>query len=258
MKLIAIVRAKNNIRTIGLCLQRLSDLVDEIIIVDNGSTDGTLDEYKRFPKIIKILYSNGYDEGRDKRALLAETKLHDPDWILLIDHDEVFEKNLTRNILESYMRSNYDSVSFRMCNFWLNDRDCRYDGYWFLYALRPQRQMWRNVPEAHFPEIKIHAGFVQGIGSKQYISPYRLKHYGYSFLPEAKAKYEFYKKLDPDYKNNYAHADPDGRALTYRYREFDNRTINAIWIYLASWLSSILTAVVLFKRKYFGKLKFFK
>lgn len=258
MKLVAILRARNNIRTIGLCLQRLSDLTDEIIVVDNNSTDGTLEIYKRFPKIVTILHSKDYHEGRDKIMLLAEAKKRNPDWILLIDHDEVFEKHLTRKIMERYMHSNYDFVLFRICNYWLNERDCRYDGYWFLYTLRAQRQMWRNVPGTYFPDIKIHAGLVRGIGPRRYVSPYRLKHYGYSFLPEVRAKYDFYKTLDPDYKDNYAHIDPDGKALTYRYREFDSRIINTIWIYLASWISSILTFAVRFKRTYLGKLKFFK
>lgn len=258
MKLVAIVRAKNNIRTIGLCLQRLSDLADEIIVIDNESTDGTLQEYQRFPKIVSILHSTGYHEGRDKIILLAEAKKRNPDWILLIDHDEVFEPHLTRAIIEKYMRSNYDLIGFRLCHFWLNMEYCRFDGYWFLYTLRPQRQMWRNVPGSFFPDTRIHAGWVQGIGSRTYISPYRLKHYGYSFLPEVRAKYEFYKNFDPDYKDKYAHIDPNSRVMTYRYREFDHRVLNTIWIYLASWVSSILTSAVLFKRKYFGKLKFFR
>ena len=54
MKLIGIMHVKDAIRTIEECLEKLSSLVDEIIIVDNGSTDGTLETYKKFSKIAKL------------------------------------------------------------------------------------------------------------------------------------------------------------------------------------------------------------
>ncbi|MFH1769746.1 MAG: glycosyltransferase [Parcubacteria group bacterium] len=257
MKLVAILRAKDNIQTIGLCLQRLSDLTDGIIVADNDSTDGTLEIYKRFPKIKKVLHTKGYHEGRDKILLLDEAKKENPDWILVIDHDEVFEKHLTRNIMENYMKSHYDHIVFRLCNYWLDDIHCRIDRYWFLYSFRPQRQMWRNVPSAHFPNNHIHCGWILGIGQKRYISPYRLKHYGYSDPKQVKDKFDFYRKEEPDYKNKFEHLDPSIKAITYKYREFDNRFINTVWIYLFSWIASILAWIVEFKRKHVKGVRFF-
>jgi len=89
MKIVAILRIKNEILVINKCLAKLSELVDEIIVLDNGSTDGTQNVYVNFPKITKILHTEGYDEGRDKVMLLDEARKTNPDWILWIDGDEV-------------------------------------------------------------------------------------------------------------------------------------------------------------------------
>ena len=117
MKLVSILRIKDQIQTIDECLTKLSELVDEIIVLDNCSTDGTFDVYKKYPKIIEILQTVGFDEGRDKIMLLDAAKKRSPDWIMWIDADEVFEKHFTRTIIESYMNSSYNRITFRMCNF---------------------------------------------------------------------------------------------------------------------------------------------
>ena len=103
MKLIAILRIKDQILTIDECLSKLSTIADSIIILDNGSTDGTLKKYKNYPKVIDIIQTIGYDEGRDKIILLEEAKNASPDWILWIDGDEVFEDHFTREVAEKYM-----------------------------------------------------------------------------------------------------------------------------------------------------------
>lgn len=180
MKLIAILRIKNAILTIEECLTNLSQLCDEIVIVDNGSTDGTLAVYKRFPKIVKIAQTRGFDESRDRNLVLALARRRRPDWLLWIDADEVFEPKLAREVLEKYMVTpGLNRVRFRMFNFWLSKEKFRVDSKWLFYTARPQRSMWRDTPEAHFSERKFHGGEILGIEGKSIVSPYRIKHFGY-------------------------------------------------------------------------------
>ena len=105
MNLVAILRIKDQAATIDECLSKLSKLADQIIVLDNGSTDGTLEAYRRYPKIVNILHTTGFNEGRDKIMLLDEAKKSKADWILWIDADEIFEEHMTRKVMESYMRS---------------------------------------------------------------------------------------------------------------------------------------------------------
>ncbi|MEK9183541.1 MAG: glycosyltransferase, partial [Patescibacteria group bacterium] len=139
MKLVAILRVKDEILWIRECLSKLSELADEIIVLDNGSTDGTLEVISEFNKVVKILHTEGYHEGRDKCLLLEEAKKRTPDWIIWIDGDEVFEKHFTRAVIDSYMKSRYNKILFKLCHFWLNKEYFRIDGPLFAYTVGPQR-----------------------------------------------------------------------------------------------------------------------
>jgi len=240
MKLVAILRAKNEILVIRNCLSRLSELVNEIIVLDNGSTDGTLNAYKEFPKVVKILQTEEYHEGRDKILLLEEAKKRNPDWILWIDSDEIFEKHFTRNVIEKYMQSKHNRITFRLCHFWQSEKRCRIDKVFFLYSLHPQRSMWRNVPVAYFKDQKMHNGDIRGIKGGYYISPYRLKHYGYVFKEKTKNKMNAYEKIDKSGDRVYDHLDPQKKFLTYPFFEFNNKTINYLWILFFKYLCNIL------------------
>lgn len=241
MKLCAILRIKNQIDTIDECMSKLSEIVDSIIVLDNGSSDGTLEKYAQYPKISRVLQTEGFDEGRDKIMLLESAKEIDPDWILWIDADEVFEKYFTREVAEGYMKSKYDRVTFRMCNFWLSKKRCRYDKEYYLYTLHPQRSMWRNMPGTYFKNMKIHNGDIQGVTGKTYISPYRLKHYGYVDRKKIEEKVKIYTAADinksRDYKNTIGSID---YYKTFTFVEFDNRMLNVLYIYFYKYACNTL------------------
>ena len=230
MKLIAILRIKDEILYIERCLSRLTSLVDEIIILDNGSTDGTLDVYPKFSKIVKVLQTEGFDEGRDKIMLLDAAKKRNPDWILWIDGDEEMEESLDRSVLDSYMNSKYNKVSFRMCNFWLSEKLYRIDGKYFGYTLHPQRSMWRNIETAYFRDRLIHNGDIFGIDKPFFVSPYRIKHYGYANAEKMRKKYELYKAVDKSSSRDYEHLNPDVSTIRIPYISFKNKIANKIFI----------------------------
>src|SRR3989344_4244910 len=257
MKLIGVMHVKDAIRTIDECLGKLSLLADEIIMVDNGSTDGTLEVFKNYPKIVSLLHTEGYHGGRDVRLLLEEAKKRNPDWILLIDSDEVFEKHLTRKIIEKYMLSNYSRVTFRMYNFWLSKEKFRIDRDWLFYTLEPQRQMFRNLPGIYYQDIKVHYGPIQGITGPVYVSPYRIKHYGYVFRDEVERKIRMYRDIDKE--KDYATLDPNmGHIMYFPFIEFNNRFFNRVYISFQNWIAKLLDASIQFKRKYIRGYKFFK
>jgi glycosyltransferase involved in cell wall biosynthesis len=250
MKLVAILRIKDQIQTIDECLTKLSSFTDEIILLDNGSTDGTLEAYAKYPKVTKVLHTTGYDEGRDKIMLLEEAKKSTPDWILWIDADEIFEDHFTREVAESYMNSEFTRVTFRMCNFWLGKERCIYDGQYYLYNLHPQRSMWKNVPEAYFKNQKLHNGDIRGVVGKTYLSPYRLKHYGYVDRAKMQEKLDRYLTEDTSGVRDYkTFNDPNVPRKTYRFYEFKNKTLNTAYILLYKYICNFLWYLERAKRK---------
>lgn len=264
MKLVAMVRAKNSMLTFNESMEKLSSLVDEIVVLDNGSVDGTLEACKKFSKIVTIIRrndANDFHEGRDRNLMLAEAQKRHADWLILTDPDEVFEKHITREIMERYMQSGYDRVTFRMCHFWLSKRFCRFDRDWFLYTLRPQRQICRNREGIRFTDDIIHAG-LQGLGSRVHVSPYRIKHYGYVSKRNIDAKMPVFKAADPDHPEKYRscdleHKESTEHVLHYPFIELKNRAANYAYIACFKWLCDLLLFLVTVKRKYFHALKIF-
>ena len=70
------------------CLNSVKDIVDEIIIVDTGSKDKTIEIAKKFnAKIFHKPWNNDFSEARNE-SLKHATK----DWILVLDADEIINK----------------------------------------------------------------------------------------------------------------------------------------------------------------------
>ena len=266
MKLIAILRTKNSLLKLEDCLEKLSLVVDEIIIMDNGSTDGTIEVFKNFPKIVHVLYrddTSNFHEGRDMNILLEEAKKRNPDWITMAWPDEVFEKHLTRDVLERYMQSKYDCIGFRMCHFWRSIKYCRFDRDWFFYTLRPQRFIWRNLDGTYFKNIVIHPGGIQGIHSPVYTSPFRIKHYGYVSKEDVDRKLAVFRENDPTKLYKYVTADFENKEslthiLRYPFLEFDNKFVNYLYIIFYRLVCDVLVVAVKTKRRYFHNLKIFR
>lgn len=95
---------KNEILNIEECLQSIA-WADEIVIVDSGSTDGTLDVARRLgAKVISTADWPGF--GPQKNRALREASC---DWILSIDADERVTSDL-RQALEQAIASNEDAA----------------------------------------------------------------------------------------------------------------------------------------------------
>jgi glycosyltransferase involved in cell wall biosynthesis len=78
------VITKNEERHLARCLSSVSDIIDEIVIVDSGSTDNTIDVAKDFgAKIISINWIDDYSYARN----IAIESATQP-WIIFLDADE--------------------------------------------------------------------------------------------------------------------------------------------------------------------------
>ncbi|OPJ58357.1 tetratricopeptide repeat-containing glycosyltransferase family 2 protein [Clostridium oryzae] len=75
---------KNEEEYLPQCLESVKDVVDEIIIIDTGSTDRTIDIAKSYrAKVYPYKWNNNFSEARNE-SLKYATK----DWILILDADD--------------------------------------------------------------------------------------------------------------------------------------------------------------------------
>lgn len=218
-RIIAISRIKDSILTASEFLYRLSQLVDGVVIVDNGSTDGTEQVYQYFSDfVLDIRHTEGFDEGRDRQLCLEAARAFNPDWILYLDSDELIEYGVTRRQLEALVeRSDCDLYRMRLFHFWNSKSHHRFDGRFIPYTLHYQPRLCRNVPEAFFGGAKIHSGFFQGIApARTRTTSIRVMHFGYIFERQISGKHALYTRIDTSTGRTYDHiVQPDVRLRPF-------------------------------------------
>lgn len=90
----AVVLTKNEEDRIRACLESLK-WVDEIVVVDSGSTDGTLEIARKYTDKVLEVKSDDFSELRNKGMEKASG-----DWVLYVDSDERVLKELREEIGE--------------------------------------------------------------------------------------------------------------------------------------------------------------
>lgn len=88
-----IVITKNSDSLLDKCLKSISEISDEIIIVDSYSSDKTIDIAQRYKS--KIIYSSEVDLGKKRLISLNNATSR---WILALDYDEIVSRKLREEI----------------------------------------------------------------------------------------------------------------------------------------------------------------
>jgi tetratricopeptide (TPR) repeat protein len=101
-------------KNLPACLESVKDLVDEIVIADTGSKDGTIEVAKRYgARCISIPWDNDFARARNRSLEEVRT-----DWVLALDADEQLDDNARRALprlldapaLEGYYVTIFDYV----------------------------------------------------------------------------------------------------------------------------------------------------
>lgn len=91
MRISANLIVKNESQFISYVLESIHQVVDEILILDNGSTDDTIEKIRSFQEKTNVpvtIYENSSMDFAFMRNFLMERS--SGDWILIADGDEVF------------------------------------------------------------------------------------------------------------------------------------------------------------------------
>jgi len=136
---VAIV-CKNNAGTIGRTLESVRGLAREIVAVDSGSTDGTIEILEQHGA--RIIRSEWLGHVKTKqKALEACTQ----DWVLCLDSDESIDEKL-RSWLEDFGNQEL-SRDFEPWHYWIR-RVTWYNGRPLRHAWQPEwrvRLVWKKA-----------------------------------------------------------------------------------------------------------------
>jgi glycosyltransferase involved in cell wall biosynthesis len=106
---------KDEEKVLRRCLDSVKGIVDEIIIVDTGSSDNTKEIAKEYTdKLFNFKWNNNFSEARNYAASKAQGK-----WILVLDADEYVDPSNLQQAIEEVKNHNdlYDIYVVNIVNF---------------------------------------------------------------------------------------------------------------------------------------------
>lgn len=194
-----------------MILEEVRHYIDEAVFIDDASTDNTVqviyEVLQGIPvHIIHNPVSKFSNEITLRKQQWQETIKTNPDWILNIDADQVFEKAMRTEIKKLTEQNAVDVWLFRLYDFWDMDH-YRDDMYWgahntyrsFLMRYKKDfNYVWKETPQhcGHFP--------MNILSLPNARSEMRLKHFGWANEQDRLAKYKRYQQLDPGAKYGWA------------------------------------------------------
>lgn len=162
---------KNEENYIAKSIDSVKNIVNEIVIVDTGSTDSTLEILKNYNvKLYNYKWENDFASARN----FAINKVKS-DWILFLDADEILDEASKDNLINYINRTNLDGCHFIVYNY----RSENQNDFTIHYAFR----LFRNN-RGYYYKGKIHEQIYnekyKNITSRFSNEDIILHHYGYS------------------------------------------------------------------------------
>lgn len=182
-KISAILITKNEAGNIERCLRSLQ-WVDEVIIVDGYSTDGTVEKAKKFSNV-KVLSSEFLGYSPTKRLAVKNTR---NDWVFWIDADEQITPELRKEILKTIKNNFHGKIAYDM------PRKTFFLGEWVKHTGWYPGRVVRlfNKNQCDFNDNILHEGIHIEDFSKVGHFRSNLLHYSYTSLYQYFEKMNFY------------------------------------------------------------------
>lgn len=203
-KLVAMMIVRNEAnRYLRMCLDDLIQYTNEIVILDDGSTDHTPNICASYRKVRLIRNPDSRfwnNESALRQQCWNETIARLPEWILAIDADEMVEDRMKSAVQHLMMQKEYSQIAFQLVEFWGSRTHYRADKLW-----NPQNRWVVNMIKYHpgypyrWQETPLHCGRLPcNLPGKVLRSGLRWKHYGYANQNEHRQKFEAYISHDPE------------------------------------------------------------
>ena len=175
---------KNEEDVLDECLKSIYEISDEIIIIDNGSTDNSIKIAKNYNCKIFYDYGQSFDEIRNKFFKLASHE-----WILSLDADERLQvKNINIKEELSYISNECKGI-------FIPRLDYIGKGKW---AQNKFLRLYRNSSLLKYSNVKIHSSLKPSInrvnGSIKNLDGIFIHHFDNIYKKKNYKKRTFYKE----------------------------------------------------------------
>ncbi len=167
----ACLMVKNEEELLGNCLKSVRDWVDEIIVIDTGSTDKTVEIAQSFgARVFHQPWEGSFSKHRNYSMEQATS-----DWLLIIDADEEMYEEDIPDLLPFLEDPRVKAVSLNVLN---------------VYGTNEQKQVFLVSPRLFRRELNarydgiVHNQVRLPDDTPVVRTPARLKHFGYDLSPE--------------------------------------------------------------------------
>jgi len=186
----AVILVKNAEKTIAECLESLCAFC-EVVLLDNGSTDATLDIAAKYPNVKIFHEPNFCGFGKMKNIALSKAT---NDWILSIDSDEVLMPEIVSQINAMQLNDN-TVVALSRLNYYGN-RCMKCCGWYPDYV-------WRifNRKYTRFNENIVHEGVETKPNTQKVYIKDAIKHYAADSMESIIQKMNRYTTLSAQEKH---------------------------------------------------------
>lgn len=189
------ILTKNSERHIRKCLESVKDF-PEIIILDNGSSDNTIDICNEFDNV--RVFKNEFIGFGPLKNLAASYAAND--WILSLDSDEVLTYELMKEIKEIIPESQ-NVYFFKRLNFYKN-KPVKCCGWYPDHVLRLY-----NRKSTCFNQNLVHESIVCDKLKKIRLNNW-IEHYSYDSIYELMEKMQKYSELYAEENHNIKNSSP--------------------------------------------------
>ena len=111
-KISVVIVCRNEEDQIGRCLRSLEDLTDDVVVLDNGSTDNTKTIVRSTRARLVEDTWEGFGRTKNKATRLAKY-----DWILNLDADESIDRELKNSLMKLPLNNSEEVFEIKFKNF---------------------------------------------------------------------------------------------------------------------------------------------
>jgi glycosyltransferase involved in cell wall biosynthesis len=165
MRLSVVLPVLNEETFLPLYLDSVTKYADEVIIIDGGSKDKSLEVIKSYQKKFNVRlfeqsqsglpYTDDWNESEVRNFLLDQAK---GEWIAAIDVDEIFDDNIRTVLPRLLSQKSKNILEFPFVDFWKDPWTIRInaqgDNAWSNSKIR----IWRNNIGIRYQNQKHHCG----------------------------------------------------------------------------------------------------
>lgn len=181
VKISAYIVTLNEEQRLGKTLEAVSQVADEIIVVDSGSTDKTEEIAKQYGA--KFIFHQWKNISSQKHFAQEQCS---NDWVLSLDSDEVLSKELIIEIKAEMNNPQADAYKIKICDMMPGDKKPR------LLARTYNLERLYDRRKSNMPDYLTNDRVIVGPDAKVAQLKYKIHHYSYISLTRIWYKLNMY------------------------------------------------------------------